>query len=243
MHSTLSCAVISHAFHQSFSAQAYGMRMPTEHTISTQTHGRYLVSANPEPHAPLLIGFHGYGETAEEELARLRTIPGTDDWTLVSVQGLHQFYRRRTNEVVASWMTRQNRELAIQDNIAFVANVVRLISGKSSEGRTVVFSGFSQGVAMAFRAAAFLGVPVAGVIACGGDVPPELDAQQLQRIRTALLGRGSRDTWYTVEKLASDEHRLRTAGVSVRSAVLDAEHEWTPAFSEISGEVLQAMKR
>jgi predicted esterase len=219
------------------------MRTSTEHTISTQTHGRYLVSPGPDAHAPLLIGFHGYGETAEEELARLRTIPGIDGWTLVSVQGLHQFYRRRTNEVVASWMTRQNRELSIQDNAAYVANVVRLISGESSEGRTVVFTGFSQGVAMAFRAAAFPAVHVAGVIACGGDVPPELDAQQLRRFRVALLGRGSRDTWYTAEKLESDEHRLRAAGVPVRSVVLDAEHEWTPAFSEICGEVLQAIKR
>jgi predicted esterase len=219
------------------------MRTPTEHTISTHTHGRYIESPSPEPHAPLLIGFHGYGETAEEELARLHTIPGIDGWTLVSVQGLHQFYRRRTNEVVASWMTRQNRELAIQDNAAYVANVVRLIAGETPESRTVVFTGFSQGVAMAFRAAALSGFHVAGVIACGGDVPPELDAQQLGRIRVALLGRGSRDTWYTAEKLVSDEHRLRTSGVSVRSVVLDAEHEWTPAFSEISGEVLQAMTR
>src|SRR5262245_11438623 len=115
------------------------MRTPTEHTISTQTHGRYLVLPGPEPHAPLLVGFHGYGETAEEELARLGTIPGIDGWTLVSVQGLHQFYRRRTNEIVASWMTRQNRELAIQDNAAYVANIVRLLAGEPSENRTVVF--------------------------------------------------------------------------------------------------------
>jgi hypothetical protein len=113
-------------------------RPAVEHTIPVQTHGRYLVSAGSGQNAPLLIGFHGYGETAEEELARLFTIPGTDRWTLVSVQGLHRFYRRRTNEVVASWMTRQNRELAIDDNVAYVLKVVDLLSREYTASPTVV---------------------------------------------------------------------------------------------------------
>jgi predicted esterase len=185
------------------------------------------------------LGFHGYGETAEEEFSRLCAIPRSDRWSLVSVQGLHQFYRRRTNEIVASWMTRQNRLLAIEDNTAYVLSVVGLLSKEYSVSPTIVFTGFSQGVAMAFRAAASLSIPVAGVIACGGDVPPELDTKQLQRIPAVLMARGDRDEWYTAEKLASDEHRLRTAGVAVRSAVLDAGHEWTPSFSEMSGEFLR----
>jgi len=213
-------------------------RPAIEHTIPTQTHGRYLVSAAAGPDAPLLVGFHGYGETAEEELARLQTIPDSDRWTLVSIQGLHQFYRRRTNEIVASWMTRQNREQAIEDNVAYVANLLRQYSGNSP----LVLTGFSQGVAMAFRAAAFLSVPVAGVIACGGDVPPELGVDQLQRIPAVLIARGRNDEWYTAEKLTSDEQRLRTAGVSVQSIVLDASHEWTPPFSEICGQFLKELE-
>lgn len=209
-----------------------------EHTIQTSTHGRYLVSSGGAQGA-FLIGFHGYGETAEEEFERLRTIPTSDRWTIVSVQGLHQFYRRRTNDVVASWMTRQNRELAIEDNIAYVTRIVGLLSKSYSSDPTVVFTGFSQGVAMAFRAAALLQLPVAGVIACGGDVPPELDAKQLQRIPLVLIGRGTRDEWYTADKIAADEQRLRAGGVSVRSVVLDAAHEWTASFSETSGEFLR----
>lgn len=206
-------------------------RSATERTIETQTHGRYLVLPGSDSGQPLLVGFHGYGETAEDELNRLREIPGSDRWTLVSVQGLHQFYRRRTNEIVASWMTRQNRELAIADNIAYVARVIRALSDERSAGSTLVLAGFSQGVAMAFRAAVTLDRPIAGVIACGGDVPPELDASALARIPSVLIGRGVRDEWYTAEKLASDERRLRAAGVVVETAVLDAAHDWTPEFA------------
>src|SRR5207253_1436125 len=118
-----------------FNAMSDSPRPIIERTIATQTHGRYLVSpatAATTADAPLLVGFHGYGETAEEELARLHSIPGIDRWTVVSVQGLHQFYRRRTNEVVASWMTRQNRELTIADNIAYVTSVVSRLSAERS---------------------------------------------------------------------------------------------------------------
>ena len=210
-----------------------------EFTISTGTHGRYLVSAGISPGAPLLVGFHGYGETAEEEMARLRRIPGIDRWTIASVQGLHQFYRRRTNEVVANWMTRQNRDLAIADNLAYVSAVLdRLLEEPPA---AIVLTGFSQGVAMAFRAAVALRHAVAAVIACGGDVPPELDANTLARIPVALIGQGARDEWYSSEKRVSDETRLRAAGVSVQSIVFDAGHEWTSEFSEASARFLRSI--
>src|SRR5438128_1433642 len=92
------------------------------------THGRYLVvppqSSGP---VPVLVGFHGYGETAGTQLDRLRAIPGSEEWLVVSIQGLHRYYQRRTNEVVASWMTRQDRELAIADNVAYVTSVVEAV--------------------------------------------------------------------------------------------------------------------
>ena len=214
-------------------------RKTVEQTIAAGTHGRYLVSAGNSPEGPILVGFHGYGETAEDELNRILAIPGVERWTMVSIQGLHQFYRRRTNEVVASWMTRQNREFAIADNVAYVTNVVSQLSTKPQ--RAVVFTGFSQGVAMAFRAAAAIDGPVAGVIACGGDVPPELDATELGRVPRALIGRGMRDEWYTAEKQASDEKRLRASGVAVQTVALDIGHEWTPEFSELCAVFLQSL--
>jgi predicted esterase len=207
-----------------------------EHTIETPTHGRYLVLRAPTARAPVLLGFHGYGETADDELRRLQTIPGINEWTVASIQGLHQFYRRRTNEVVANWMTRQNRELAIADNIIYVQNVVNAVLQESTAA--LVATGFSQGVAMAFRAAARLKQPVKGVIACGGDIPPELEPTALARISTALIIRGVRDEWYTSEKQAADEERLRVAGVAVQSVVVDAGHDWTAECSDLASQFL-----
>jgi predicted esterase len=201
-------------------------------TIAAATHGRYLIDvpAASGP-APLLVGFHGYAEAAETQLERLRAIPGSNDWLVVSVQALHPFYRGRSEDVVAGWMTRQDRDLAIADNIAYANTVVEAIAHEQMVSRTLVFAGFSQGVAMAFRAAAASPRPVAGVIACGGDVPPELDAPALARVPAVLVGRGVRDGWYTSEKAAVDAQRLCEAGVRLVAAEFDGAHEWPAPFA------------
>jgi len=206
-----------------------------ERSISTGTHGRYLVvppaSAGP---APIVMGFHGYAEGAEAQLERLRAIPGTERWLLVSVQGLNRFYQRRTNEVVAGWMTRQDRELAIADNLAYVAGVMDAVDREWPGAPRIVLAGFSQGVAMMFRAAAAAAKPVDGVVAVGGDVPHELERAALARVRAALVCRGMRDEWYTSATFDNDVRRLRDAGTDVRPLLFEAGHEW-------SGDVVGAM--
>ena len=201
-----------------------------EHAIAATTHGRYLIEppAVSGP-APVLVGFHGYGEGAEAQLERMRRIPGADRWLLVSIQALHRFYQRRANEVVASWMTRQDRELAIADNLAYVTAVMDAVTREYPGAPRLVLSGFSQGVAMTFRAAAASLTPVNGVIAVGGDVPPELDAAALGGVSQALVCRGTRDEWYTQAVFERDVRRLREASVTVRPLEFDGGHEWSDA--------------
>jgi predicted esterase len=209
-----------------------------ERNIPAATHGRYLISDGGSASA-ILAGFHGYAESAELEYRRLESIPGSERWLRVAVQALHPFYRGRTNDVVASWMTSQNRELTIRDNCAYVASIVDSVVNRQTDSPILVFNGFSQGVSMAFRAALNSRFRTSGVIACGGDVPPELDADSLSQIPSVLLGRGSSDEWYSEEKLASDELRLRDAGVSVQVLRFEGGHEWPPAFARAAGEFLK----
>lgn len=215
---------------------------PIERTIAAATHGRYLVEPAAAP-APLLAGFHGYGESAAVHLERLRAIHGAGDWTIVSIQGLHRFYQRRTNEVVASWMTREDRELAIADNCRYVAAAVDSVWTSHACMVGVVCAGFSQGVAMAFRAASIIRQPILGAIAVGGDVPPELSLTRLAAIRRVLLIRGDRDPFYTAEKFAADQKRLRDAGVEVTAVQFEGGHDWSAAVLAAAARFLQALPR
>src|SRR5436190_18768177 len=136
---------------------------PEVHSVPVTTHGRVLVRrARSQPARGVLAGFHGYSETAAIQLTRLEGIPGADAWTLVSVQALHRFYRGRTQEVGASWMTREDRDAAIADNLAYVTAALRVVPDDTDA--RVIYVGFSQGVAMAFRAALLGSAPAAGVI-------------------------------------------------------------------------------
>jgi predicted esterase len=206
------------------------MTMAQEETIRTETHGRYLVEAGAFSDI-LFVGFHGYAESAEREMERLQSIEGAGNWTLVAVQALHRFYRNKGTEVVASWMTRQDRDHAVDDNTAYVRRVIDSVVLAYGKRETVFVGGFSQGASMAYRAACALGRPVAGVIALAGDVPPELDESALAHIPAVLIGRGIGDDWYTQEKLRRDETRLKAAGVTVRYVEFDGAHEWTPPFA------------
>lgn len=211
----------------------------TERNIPTATHGRYLVIPSAAPRlAPILVGFHGYGEDAETQLERLRAIPGSASWLVVSIQALHRFYERRTNRVVASWMTRQDRESAIADNIAYVQNCMDAVVTEFSTSRKILFAGFSQGVAMAFRAAANTAGSEVGVIAVGGDIPPELPPKALKRLSGALIVRGVSDEWYSKEKFAADQKRLGECSVDARAVEFNGGHQWSPEVTAAASDFL-----
>jgi len=210
-----------------------------ERSISTTTHGRFITNER-DASSPILMGFHGYAESAEVEFKRLQSIEGSDEWFIVAVQGLHRFYRRSTNEVVASWMTRQDRELAIADNSAYVSAVLHAVTRNATANPTIVLSGFSQGVAMAYRCAV-MDPRVHGVISLGGDVPPELDAAALGRIPSVLLGRGDQDEWYTAAKLEEDQSRLLAAGVEVEVVHFNGGHEWSDTFRKAASRFLNSL--
>ena len=221
-------------------------------TVKTTTHGRVLVedAADAVATRGTLVGFHGYGQSAEDMLAGLGSIPGSGDWTLVSIQALHRFYARDQQSVIASWMTRQDRDLAIADNVEYVNRALDQITGtEPSNHRTLepsnrcVFLGFSQGVAMAYRAALLGTHAPAGIIALAGDVPPELvSADAASRVwPPVLLATGARDTWHTPARLAEDAARLRSLGVAHESLVFDGGHEWTDEFRRATADWLSRL--
>ena len=206
------------------------MADPRTHTVATPTHGRY--SVDPPDGAgpwPVLIGFHGYGESAgvmHPVLARLD--PG-HAWLRVSVQGLHRFYTRSANQVVASWMTREDREYAIADNTAYALAVRDALARDYAIASQLALVGFSQGVAQAYRSAVAYGAPCCGIVALGGDLPPDV-APAAAGLPPVLIGRGRGDTFYTGEMFEADAAKLRAAGVDVTVCEFDGGHEWGDPF-------------
>jgi predicted esterase len=219
------------------------MPQPVVRAIQIPIHGRYCVRPPTGAPAGLLVGCHGYAQQAEGFAADLEMIPGVDRWLLVSIQGLHRFYTR-TGDVVASWMTSQDRELMIADNVTYVREVVARVrleqASMLSAGVPLVFLGFSQGVAMAFRAAADHADRCAGIVALGGDVPPDVRAH-VTRLSPVLLGRGHQEEWYSAARMATDVAWLRDVGADLTLCEYHGGHEWTDAFKQATAAFLRRL--
>lgn len=207
---------------------------PREFAIVTPVHGRYLVrvpesiTQGPIRNAPMLVGFHGYGETADTHLERLEAIPELSGWTLVCIQGLHAFYGRG-GRVVASWMTSEHREQAIDDNLRYVRSVITEAIHQNGEPQALVYQGYSQGVAMAWRAAILGARRIDGLAVFGGEVPPEFGVRPLTQCPPVLLGRGREDTQYTSAQFRADLEMLAGRYVVVEPYEVAGGHPWTVA--------------
>jgi len=209
--------------------------------VEARTHGRVLVrTPRVPPPWPLLVGFHGYAETAEGHLAAIERIAGVDAWLVAAVQALHPFYTRQ-QAIVANWMTSQDRELAIADNIDYVGRVLARLRNEHAVDGPLVFAGFSQGGAMAYRAAARYAC--AGLIILAADVPPDVANQSDVQWPPVLIGRGTRDEWYTADKHAADVNALEALGAPVENCVFEGGHEWGDEFLEAVARFLPSRKR
>ena len=208
-------------------------------SIETPTHGRVLIEDAADSFSGrVLVAFHGYGQSADDMLDEVRRIPGAGRWRLVSVQGLHRFYTRRDQAVVASWMTRQDREHAIADNIEYVNRVDRPGRRRRQGARLCrVLAGRRDGLSRRDARAAIR--PPASWRW------PETSHQSSRPRRASrtwprvLIGVGTREEWYTPERLEADVAFLRASGVTHDVVRFDGGHEWTDEFRAAAGRWLE----
>ena len=197
----------------------------------------------PVPSRGLLVGCHGYGQnalTCSRSYAAFRARM-SGRW---SRQALHRFYTRNDQAVVASWMTREDREHAIADNIEYLNRVAsRLSEDTETPGgeRRIVYLGFSQGASMAARAAVRGARPAAGLILLGGDIPADVREDASLRWPPVLIGAGRDDKWYG-GRIDSDVQFLESRGVRHEVVRFAGGHEFTEEFRNAAGDWLRSVK-
>lgn len=193
-----------------------------EYIFQTSVSARYLLlPPSASGPAPLLVGFHGYGQRAEDALEQLAAIPGSSDWYCCAIEALHSFYTS-AGSVGASWMTSRYREARISENVHYVDGVIRQIRAQHNTDGRLVYHGFSQGVGMACRAALLGSHRAFGVMLLGGDIPEELELQgSTLRVH---LARGNRDKIYSQEQFEQDKARLQCADIPFSATLFNGGH-------------------
>jgi predicted esterase len=97
----------------------------------------------------LIIALHGYGQLPNYFGRKFENL--SEDFFVVLPEGLHRFYLEGSSgRVGASWMTKEDRESDIQDNMKYLNELTSKFHLKKSFTKSILL-GFSQGGATAAR--------------------------------------------------------------------------------------------
>jgi len=205
-----------------------------EHHLAVAKTARYYSLGEPGPATrQLWFVCHGYGQLAGRFLRHFEPL---DDGSrvIIAPEGLSRFYLSESpaeRRVGASWMTREDRLVEIEDYVRYLDAVHDHVrGGMRSEPVSVHAIGFSQGTATVSRWAALGKTHVDRLVLWGGEFPPDLDltpgmvAERLRSARLTLVY-GRADELITPKVVRQIGERLRASGVPYEEMPFDGGHE------------------
>ena len=181
----------------------------------------------------LWIACHGYGQLASEFLTSMRKVAARGR-LLVAPEGLSRFYVDRASmttdpppRVGASWMTREDRDVEIQDQVEYLSVLLSSLRQTVGEGARLRLLGFSQGVATVCRWVARSDVRPDELILWAGTLPQELElaafSARLAGARVTMAF-GSRDLLVLPAVGETQLERLTSAGIDARLVSFEGGH-------------------
>lgn len=184
---------------------------------STAYYGIQLPEGGVNPETEVLIALHGWGQSSRSFLRKFSSLK-SQNILVIAPQAPHQFYLdRETRKIGFGWLTAFDRRRAIPDVIRGLDLVFSRVMGELGLSPITPFIlGFSQGVSMAYRYAISGQQAVAGVIACGGDLPPDVEEGLPEVPRfPVLLVHGREDGIVPWSKAEAAERVLRSLSFAV----------------------------
>ncbi len=156
--------------------------------------------------------FHGYGHSASHFLTKM--YPLLDSETcILAPEGLSKFYLEGlSGRVGASWMTKETRELEIQDQLNYIDEIA--LKYYLLEGKELNILGFSQGAAVALRWYFNRTVQVQNMVIWGAGLPAETSVEMAQKLNdcNCIFMLGDQDPFLKPEVL--EEHFSKMDGLN-----------------------------
>ena len=181
--------------------------------------------------APLLIAVHGYGAHKRYMMREARLI-APENFVVASVQGPHQHFRQTPDgyRIGFGWLTEHKPEPYIRLHHEFLLRVIEKLDAEGTiDPSQIYLYGFSQACALNFRFAfTHPEVPRAVIGVCGG-IPGDLETNSIYKPFDAdtFYLYGNDDEFYSQEKFAGFEKKLRDTLQNFRSKQYEAKHEIT----------------
>lgn len=180
---------------------------------------------------PLLIAVHGYGAHKRYMMREARQV-APENVVIASVQGPHQHYRPTSDgyRIGFGWLSDHKPEEYVRLHHDFLLRIIdRLSSEETIDPSRIFLYGFSQACALNFRFAFTHPDVPCGVIGVCGGIPGDLDTNPIYKSFDAdtFYLYGDDDEFYTQEKFAGFDSKLRSLLPNYTSKHYQAKHEIT----------------
>ena len=195
-----------------------------------------VYAPSPSP-SPLLLALHGYGSNKGWMMREAREhVP--EGFAVATLQGPHQHIKEPREKggplrYGFGWLTNfRPEESQALHHRAMLDLVESLVARGIARRESVFLMGFSQSCALNYRFAFTHREVLRGVIGICGGLPGDWETSAVYgETRASVLHlSGTRDEFYTPERVKDYAERLRLRSTDVEERAYDAAHEFVPAM-------------
>lgn len=197
-----------------------------KHKIQIEKSAIYLSLGNPDANVKnVLFVCHGYAQSANEFLENFIAVQNKENY-IVAPEGLHRFYLRgSTEKVVASWMTKEEREDDIRDYVLFLDKVYHKVMQQFSSVVKVTVVGFSQGAATVCRWAVMGNSKIDKLVLWCGYFPPDLEATKIPSHIGVTVVTASNDKWISGDQEKEIVGQIKKLSPQMNHVRFEGQHE------------------
>jgi predicted esterase len=194
--------------------------------ISITKTARYFSSQENGNHVrEIVFVLHGYAQLADEFLASFDAVKRSD-LLIVAPEGLHRFYAKGSSEkVVASWMTKEDREDDIADYVNLLDTIYAELIATNQSVEKIRVLGFSQGAATASRWCALSKNNFHELILYCGFFPPDLPPTGIPSNIALTVLTASDDRFVSAEQEKSQLEMMCKSRPDLRHIRFEGKHE------------------
>ena len=217
--------------------------LQVDRTLEARIKLYYDLRPGPVSPAPLLIALHGYGANKRYMMTEAQYM-APEGFAIASLQGFHQHMREPRQEggpprFGFGWLTNFRPEESVALHHQAVLDLIETLAGEGvADPARVFLLGFSQSCAVNYRFAFTHPERLRGVVGICGGLPGDWETSTTYRSGEidVLHLTGTRDEFYTPERVRDYERQLKTRARSVEFKSYDAAHEIIP---EMRSDVVQ----
>jgi predicted esterase len=185
--------------------------------------------------APLLIALHGYGAN-KRQMMREAQLMTPEQFAIASVQGFHQHIKEPREaggplRFGFGWLTNFKSEESVTVHHRAMLDLIDILTDEGiADSSRIFLLGFSQSCALNYRFAFTHPEYVRGVVGICGGIPSDWETSPTYRQAQLDVFHlaGTRDEFYSPERVKDYERQLKTRARSVKFKSYDAPHDFVP---------------